>query len=661
MCAGGIFLFKYKRAIVINMNEIEGILKVSMKGTGYVDLPGEETKRKNKREAAEIDPNFLNAGMNGDKVRVMLHPRKGDKPQTGEVVAILERAKMEYVGVIEEENGFFFLVPDDKRLYKDILIASNKLAGGKAGDKVLAKITKWEDPKKEPIGEVVEVIGKPGEHDVEMRAIVLDRGFRPPFKPEVEAEAATLKAGSEADLASEAKIRKDFRKTLTFTIDPVDAKDFDDAISFKDLGNDKYEIGVHIADVSHYVRPGTKLDEEARHRATSIYLVDRTIPMLPEILSNELCSLRPNEDKLTFSAVFTIDKNGNISDKWFGRTIIHSARRFTYEEVQKILDDKKGDHYEELKTVNELAEKLRKGRFADGAIAFEKDEVKFILDGAGKPVDVYRKVRTASHLLVEDFMLLANKEVASYVSTLVKNQAGNFVYRIHDLPDSDRLMELSNYLAPLGYHLKLKDGRIDSGDFNKFLETIKGKPEEYLIQTAAVRTMAKAVYSMNNIGHYGLAFTHYTHFTSPIRRYPDVMVHRLLDIYLKKETPPPSMLTDYGELCIYGSRMEGEASEAERESIKYKQVEYLQGGVGKTFKATISGIAKWGIYVAEEKTEADGVIRLSEMKDDFYMLEEDGISLVGKSSGKRYRLGDKVNVKLIKADIKERQLDFIFV
>ena len=639
-------------------------MRVSMKGMGYVEIPpvaGESIKRKRDRESVEIDQAFLKTGMNGDKVQVLLHSKKFDKPQTGEVTTIIARAKMEYVGVVEVENNFNFLVPDDKRLYKDILIADDKLAGAKVGDKVLVKIIKWDDPKKEPIGEVLEVIGKPGEHDVEMRAIVLDRGFRPPFKPEVEAEALALKTNAEVDLVSEAKVRKDFRQTLTFTIDPADAKDFDDAISFKDLGSGKYEIGVHIADVSHYLQAGSKLDEEARHRATSIYLVDRTIPMLPEILSNDLCSLRPNEDKLTYSAVFVIDQNGQISDQWFGHTIIHSARRFTYEEVQKILDDKQGDYYQELKIVNELAEKLRQERFAKGAIAFEKDEVKFILDSAGKPVDVYRKVRTASHLLVEDFMLLANKEVASFVSALVKNESGHFVYRIHDLPDSDRLMELASYLAPLGYHLKLKEGRIDSGELNKFLESIKGKPEEYLIQTATVRTMAKAVYSMQNIGHYGLAFANYTHFTSPIRRYPDVMVHRLLDLYLKKETPPPTMLTDYSELCFYGSRMETEASEAERESIKYKQVEYLQGGIGKTFKATISGIAKWGIYVAEEKTEADGIVRLSEMKDDYYLIEEDGISIVGKNSGKRYRLGDKVEVKLIRADIKERQLDFIFI
>jgi ribonuclease R len=640
------------------MKYLEGNLRVSTKGVGYVSL---DPAAGRDSESVEIDPNFLNTGLHGDLVKVALHPRATNQPQTGEVVEILERKRMEFVGVLESEGEFTFFVPDDKRVYKDVLIAKDKLAGAKAGDKVQARIIDWHDPKKDPLGEVLLVIGRPGDHETEMQAIVYEKGFQLGFPPGVEEEARELKKSATADLQIEAAKRRDLRDTLTFTIDPVDAKDFDDAISYKELPNGEAEVGVHIADVSHYVRPGTKLDGEAKSRATSIYLVDRTIPMLPEILSNDLCSLNPNEDKLTFSAIFIFTKEGKIRDRWFGRTIIHSDKRFTYEDVQKILDDKAGQYYKELDAVNQLAYKLRKEKMEAGAISFEKDEIKFVLDGTGKPIKVLRKVRTDSHLLVEDFMLLANRAVAEYVSAIVRDAERRFIYRIHDQPDRDKLMQLADFIGPLGYKIKFDTAKVDQRSLNRLLQESKGSPEEVMIQTATMRAMAKAVYATKNIGHYGLAFEHYTHFTSPIRRYPDVMVHRLLDMYLRGIQPSDAILTEYDRLAIHSSQMEIQAAEAERESVKYKQVEYLSTKIGETFDGAISGLAKWGIYVQEPETLAEGMVRLFDMTDDFYIFDEAKYSMIGKNTGKKYRLGDKVKIKLLKADVKEKLLDFAFV
>lgn len=640
------------------MKYLEGNLRVSAKGVGYVSL--DPTAGKNS-EAVEIDPNFLNTALHGDLVKVLLHPKVEGELGTGEVIEILERKKLEFVGVLELENGFYYLVPDDKRVYKDILIAQDKLYGAKVGDKVLARITEWYDPKKDPIGEVSVVIGRPGEHDTEMRAIVYEKGFQPNFPPGVESEAEQLEKRAHAELAEEIKKRRDMRGVLTFTIDPIDAKDFDDAISYQVLPNGQTEIGVHIADVAHYLTPGTKLDGEARHRATSIYLVDRTIPMLPEVLSNDLCSLNANEDKLTFSAIFTFDTAGRVVESWFGRTVIHSDKRFTYEDVQKILDEKKGLYWEELNAVNKIAYKLRAEKMANGAISFDRDEIKFVLDETGHPVRVTRKSRTDSNMLVEDFMLLANRGVAEYVSKLVKDADKSFVYRIHDLPDREKLKQLANFIGPLGYKIKLDGEKIDQRSLNDLLQQSKGTPEEVMIQTATMRSMSKAVYAMKNIGHYGLAFTYYTHFTSPIRRYPDVMVHRLLAIYLEGKKPSKEMLQDYDRLTLYASQMELQAQEAERDSIKYKQVEYLADRVGQTFDGVISGLAKWGIYVQENETLAEGMVRLLDLSDDYYTFDEKQYSMIGRNTGKRYRLGDKVRIKLLKADIREKLLDFQFV
>lgn len=636
------------------MQYLEGPIRISTKGVGYFQ-PGP------KAGAIEIEPVFLNTALPGDIVKILVHPETKEEKLTGEVIEIVQRKKMEFVGVLERENGFYFLVPDDKRVYKDILIAPERLAGSQEGDKVLVEITEWTDPKKDPIGRVLVVIGRPGEHQTEMAAIVYEKGFRPSFPPIVEKEAEQIKAGATEDIKKEIKNRRDFRKILTFTIDPVDAKDFDDAISYQELEGGKIEVGVHIADVAHYVRPDTELDKEAVKRATSIYLVDRTVPMLPNVLSDDLCSLNEGEDKLTFSAVFTFDRNFKIIDEWFGRTVIHSHKRFTYEEAQEILDTKKGEHAAEINKLNEIARKLRQEKFAAGAISFEKDEIKFVLDEGGRPLKVIRKVRTDSHLLVEDLMLLANRKVAEFVSRIVENADKKFVYRVHDEPDRDKIKQLADFIAPFGHKLKIEDDTVSAKSINQLLKSAEGTPEENVINTVAMRSMAKAVYSTKNIGHYGLSFAHYAHFTSPIRRYPDVMVHRLLDYYLRGKEPSPEMLKRYDELTYHCSQMELNAQEAERDSVRYKQVEYMQNKIGEVFDGVISGLAKWGIYIEEEETLAEGMVKLFDLTDDFYIFDEKNYCMVGKNTGRRYRLGDRVRVKVLRADLKERAIDFAFV
>ena len=655
---------------------LDGTIKISAKGTGFV-VPDSASggpastagKRPDPDDSIEIAPTDLNTALPGDRVRVRLNPRvRSDELQTGAVTEILLRKRLRFVGLLEQENNFFYLVPDDRRVYKDILLPAEKLAGARPGDKVLVKVSDWRDPKKDPLGEVVTVIGRAGEHETEMLAIVYERGFSPSGFPEaVEREAAGLKQNSATDLAAEIPRRRDCRQILTFTIDPADAKDFDDAISIRELPPAQggpaggWEGGVHIADVAHFVQPETALDAEARERATSIYLVDRTIPMLPEVLSNDLCSLKPNEDKLTFSAIFTFDRDWKQVDRWFGRTVIHSAKRFTYEEAQAALNNPTAEHHAELTTLNQLAYHLRKEKMAAGAIAFETTEIKFRLDERGRPLEVIKKERTDSHLLIEDLMLLANRQVAEYVSSLVGEEENHFVYRVHDKPDEERIKQLANFLAPLGYKIKIDSGGISAKSINELLRSVAGTPEENMVETATMRSMAKAVYSLRNIGHYGLAFNHYTHFTSPIRRYPDVMVHRLLDHYLRKEKLPDDLIKDYNQLVIHASAQELAAQEAERESVRYKQAEFLAERVGQIFDGVISGLAKWGIFIQEQTTLAEGMVRLSELGDDFYVFDEQKYAMTGQRTGKRYRLGDRVRVKLLRADPRERQLDFVFV
>ena len=632
---------------------LEGAIRVTSKGVGYFPTPDES-------EDYEIQPENLNAALNHDRVKITLLGRTIFERKQAKVIDIVERHKTEFVGMLEKDGDVFFLVPDDKRMYRDILLSRDKILNAKEGDKLQAKITEWPDASKSPKGEVIRVIGRAGEHNAEMLGIVYESGFEVDFPPEVEKEAQIWKKKYQKE--DKLKDRKDFRQTSTFTIDPADAKDFDDALSFKKLADGDYEIGIHIADVSHFVIEKTKLDREALKRGTSIYLVDRTIPMLPEVLSNDLCSLNPNEPRYAFSAVFVIDKEARVKEHWFGKTLIESDKRFTYEEAQEIIDKGTGIFVEELKTLNELAKKLRDERFRKGAIDFETEEVKFELNDLGKPIQVYRKERKDTHKLIEEFMLLANREVATHMHAANgKNSRAAFVYRIHDAPDREKIVNLATFVKALGFELKNKEGETTAEDISRMLRSVDGSSAEMLVKTAAVRAMSKAIYSTSNIGHFGLAFEYYTHFTSPIRRYPDLMVHRLLLRFLTKGQIEQDEIIKYQRLCSESSERELEAAQAERASIKYKQVEYMQEHIGEEFDAIVSGVSEWGIYVEEVNTKAEGMVKLRDMKDDFYELNEKLYAIVGKNTGKKYSLGDKNRVKLVASDPERKTLDFTFI
>lgn len=634
-------------------DELVGVIKVTGKGVGYFALPDKEVD-------LEVQTEAINTALNGDTVRLKLLDKELYGRKQAEVVEIVKRKKMHFVGTFEDDNGKFFVIPDDKRMYRDLFINTDSAMGAKHGDKVVSEIVEWSEPSKNPIGKVIKIIGRAGEHNAEMVGIVYESGFEIDFPTEVEKEAKEWKERWTKE--DHLKDRKDFRDTTTFTIDPADAKDFDDAISIKKISNSEYEIGVHIADVSHFVQPKTALDDEAVKRGTSIYLVDRTIPMLPEILSNDLCSLNPNEDKYAFGAVFVMNTNGEVKDRWFGRTLINSDKRFTYEEAQDILDKKSGIFYEELNTLNQIAYKLREEKFKNGAIEFESDEVKFELDSSGRPVKVFRKVRKDTHKLVEDYMLLANREVARYMHTMTNgNTKAAVVYRIHDAPDREKIINLATFVKALGFNLKHEGGETTAEDISKMLRSVDGSPAEALIKTASIRSMSKAIYSTSNIGHFGLAFEYYTHFTSPIRRYPDLMVHRLLQRYLTQGKIEADEVAKYQKLSDASSERELEAAEAERSSIKYKQVEYMSDKVGQEFDAIVSGVSEWGVYVEETTAKADGMVRLKEMTDDFYELNEKLYAVVGQKTGKKYSLGDKVRVKLLDANLDKKILDFKFI
>lgn len=631
----------------------EGRISVTGKGVGYFPIPDSD-------KDFEIQPENLKTALNGDLVKVEPLSDIIFGKRQARVADIVERRKTEFVGTLEKGGEGFFLVPDDKRMYRDIFVPSSSTEGASDQSKVQVKIVEWPDSTKSPIGEVVRVIGRAGEHNAEMLGIVYESGFEVDFPPEVEKEAQAWKEKYKKE--DKLKDRKDCRHLTTFTIDPADAKDFDDAISLRILDDGDYEVGIHIADVSHFVKEKTELDKEAEKRGTSIYLVDRTIPMLPEILSNNLCSLNPNEDKYAFSALLVMGDDGKVKERWFGKTLINSDKRFTYEEAQMILDSNSGQFLEELKILNSLAKKLRKEKFKNGAIDFESDEVKFELDDLGRPIRVYRKERKDTHKLIEDLMLLANREVAETMSKAIdKNDRTVFVYRTHDSPDKEKILNLATFAKALGFELKNQDGETTGENIASLLRAVEGSPAEALIKTAAVRAMAKAVYSTANIGHFGLAFKHYTHFTSPIRRYPDLLVHRLLYRFLTNGKIGSNEMAKYQRLSAASSEREMEAAQAERTSIKYKQVEYMQEHVSEEFEAIVSGVSEWGVYVEEEETKADGLVRLRDMKDDFYELNEKLYALVGKKTGKKYSLGDKVRVKLIASDLEKKTLDFQFV
>ncbi len=597
----------------------------------------------------------LHHAMEGDKVRVQLYARRKKHGMEGEVVEVVEHAKKNFVGVISMSRNFAFLVPTGKTGF-DIFIPLEKLNGAKDGQKAIAEIVEWPPRAKSPFGQIVEVLGDTGDNDAEMHAILAE--FELPHKYPENVERAAQKIPMEIP-KEEYEARRDFRDVTTFTIDPADAKDYDDALSIRKLKNGLWEVGVHIADVTHYVRPNTLLEDEAFSRATSVYLVDRVIPMLPEHLSNGVCSLRPNEDKLCFSAVFEMDENAMVKNQWFGKTVIHSNRRFTYEEAQEIIETGQGTLSEEVLQLQALAVKLREARFNKGSIAFDRVEIKFNLDEEGKPVSVYFKEAKESNQMIEEFMLLANKRVAEFIGKSKGNKAPKtFVYRIHDKPDPDKLDTFNNFIHKFGYGIQLATPKMISRSLNKLLKNVKGKAEQNVIETLAIRTMVKAEYSTRNIGHYGLSFEYYTHFTSPIRRYPDMMVHRLLEKYL--EGGRSANAPKYEDMCRHSSDMETRAANAERASIKYKQVEFMQEHIGETYQGTISGITDWGIYV-ELENKIEGMIPLRNLDDDFYIFDEKNYALVGRHTHKRYQLGDPIKIKIWRTNLERKQLDFTLI
>ena len=598
----------------------------------------------------------LKNAFDGDIVKVAVSPAKHGKRPEGKVVDIVERTREQLVGRIEFSPRFAFVVADNRKIHQDIFIPLEKTNKAAHDDKVIIKITQWPSHDKSPEGEVIQVLGKSGENEAEIHSIMAE--FDLPFEyPEhVLGAAEDIKEEiSDEDIRK----RKDFRDTLTFTIDPADAKDFDDAISFKTLDNGNFEVGVHIADVTHYVLPETILEKEALDRATSVYLVDRTVPMLPERLSNGLCSLRPNEDKLTFAAVFEMTPDAQVTKEWFGRTIIHSDRRFAYEDAQERIDSGEGDLAQELVQLNKLALELRKKRFQTGAVNFETTEVRFKLDENGKPLGVIPKVRKDAHKLIEEFMLLANKQVATFIYKMREGKEKNtFVYRTHDFPDPEKVNTFATFARRFGHEIKVDEESI-SRSLNKLLSNIEGKPEENVLQQLAIRAMSKAKYTTQAIGHFGLAFAHYTHFTSPIRRYPDMMVHRLLQHYL--DNGESAEKEAYEKKCEHSSEREKRAADAERASIKYKQVEFMQSVEDKIFEGVISGVTEWGIFVEIIETKCEGMVRLADLKGDYYEFDEDNYRVIGRSNKKMFTLGDNVDVVVKNTDLNRRTIDLEFV
>ena len=642
---------KYINDDLLPQNYVVGTIDMKQTGKAYV-IPNNDAM-----EDIMISANNTRHALHGDTVKVLLFPARKMHKQEGQVVEIIQRAKTRFVGRIKLQNHFAFLIPDNKSMTVDIFIPIENLNTAKDGDKALVEMTEWPKHLNNPVGKVIQVLGKPGDNNVEMQSILAEFDFPLSFPEEV--EKAAQKIPVEIPNEEIAK-RRDFRSTTTFTIDPADAKDFDDALSIKKLDNGNYEIGVHIADVAHYVIQNGSIDNEAFNRGTSVYLVDRTIPMLPERLCNGVCSLRPNEDKLCFSAVFEMNNDAVVVDRWFGKTVINSDRRFTYEEAQSVIETGEGELKDEILKLNSLATILREQRNRNGAINFESKEVKFILDENAKPIGVYTKEPKEANFLIEEFMLLANKHVAEYIGKVKgKQKAKTFVYRVHDEPNPEKLGTFVQFVAKLGYKIKTTSRKTLADSFNKLFTDIEGKGEQNMIDSIAIRTMSKAYYSTENIGHYGLGFPFYTHFTSPIRRYPDLMVHRLLLNYLNDA--PSANAEFYEEQCKHSSLMEKKAAEAERTSVKYKQAEFLSDKIGQIFPALVSGVSKWGIYAEIEDNKCEGMISLATLKDDYYYLDEDNYQVIGRRYGRQYKLGDSIRIKVLRVDMQKKQMDFALI
>lgn len=630
---------------------VEGVVDMLASGSAYVKVDGQD-------KDIFIDKRHTNHALDRDVVRVAVTGKKTTGAKEGVIAEIVRRADRNYVGRVEVTRNHAFVRVDTRKMPYDIFLYT-KDTQVKDGDKVVVRIKEWPSDTKSPTGEIVEILGQAGDNDTEMHAILAEYNLPYSFEEDVERSAEKISAEiTEQDYAQ----RRDMRNVTTFTIDPADAKDFDDALSIRSVGEGRWEIGVHIADVTHYVLPDTIVEDEAKERATSVYLVDRTIPMLPERLSNFLCSLRPDEEKLCFSAIFEMDADANIRKQWLGRTVIKSDRRFTYEEAQKVIETGEGDFKEEILTLNELAQKMRAARFKNGAISFEREEAKFVIDEKGKPLGVYFKVQKEANQLIEEFMLLANRRVAEFVGQKRgegANAERTFVYRVHDKPDTDKLERFSRFISKFGYSFNYMQSRKISSQMNSLMSEIKGRAEENVISTLAIRTMAKAYYSTDNIGHYGLAFPYYTHFTSPIRRYPDMMVHRLLARYLAGGRSADKDY--YEELCMHSSDMEVRAAEAERSSIKYKMVEYMTERVGQEFEGTVTGVTEWGVYVELKETHIEGMVSLSDMGDDYYMFDEENYAVRGERTHRTITLGDDVVIRVKRADLQHKQLDYELV